>query len=89
MAVFIDGCFWHGCPQHHTVARTNAGFWSQKVRRNSERDAETTATLQAAGWLVVRIWEHEPPQVAADVIVSAVRGRSRDERPGRLDRGEP
>lgn len=60
IAVFIDGCFWHGCPQHHTVAKTNADYWADKVEQNQRRDRETDSKLQAAGWLVVRFWEHEP-----------------------------
>ncbi|MEU5156360.1 very short patch repair endonuclease [Glycomyces sp. NPDC021274] len=65
LAVFVDGCFWHGCPDHHTIARTNAEYWSEKVRRNRERDAETTEVLQAAGWTVIRVWEHESVTDAA------------------------
>ncbi|WSS10347.1 very short patch repair endonuclease [Microbispora sp. NBC_01189] len=65
VAVFLDGCFWHGCPLHHTVAVTNAGFWAQKVRRTRERDAETDQLLKEAGWRVLRVWEHEDPADAA------------------------
>lgn len=66
VAVFVDGCFWHGCPTHHTVAKSNADFWAQKVTRNRERDAETDRLLRDAGWTVIRAWEHEP---ADDVVV--------------------
>jgi DNA mismatch endonuclease (patch repair protein) len=65
VAVFLDGCFWHGCPIHHTVAKTNADFWAQKVAANRHRDAQTNALLTEAGWTVVRIWEHELPEEAA------------------------
>ncbi|MEN3538364.1 very short patch repair endonuclease [Microbispora sp. ZYX-F-249] len=65
VAVFLDGCFWHGCPLHHTVAVTNAGFWAEKVRRTRERDAETDQLLKEAGWRVLRVWEHEDPADAA------------------------
>ncbi|KAB8186766.1 DNA mismatch endonuclease Vsr [Microbispora catharanthi] len=65
VAVFLDGCFWHGCPLHHTVAVTNAGFWAEKVRRTRERDAETDQLLKEAGWRVLRVWEHEDPGDAA------------------------
>lgn len=65
VAVFVDGCFWHGCPRHHTVAKTNASFWAQKVRSNRDRDADTNRQLVAAGWTVVRVWEHEDPVEAA------------------------
>lgn len=60
VAVFIDGCFWHGCPEHHTVAKQNAAFWAEKVRRNRERDKHTDQVLVSDGWTVIRAWEHEP-----------------------------
>ncbi|MFC4588736.1 very short patch repair endonuclease [Sphaerisporangium corydalis] len=65
VAVFLDGCFWHGCPVHHSVAVTNAAYWAEKVRRNRERDAETDRLLTEEGWLVIRVWEHESPVEAA------------------------
>jgi DNA mismatch endonuclease (patch repair protein) len=68
VAVFLDGCFWHGCPQHHTVAKTNAAFWAEKVRRHRERDAETDRLLAQNGWKVVRVWEHDDPVEAAERI---------------------
>ncbi len=71
VAVFIDGCFWHGCPEHHTVAKTNAEFWSRKVEGNRNRDAETDRILSEAGWQVVRIWEHEATSTAARKIYDA------------------
>lgn len=73
VAVFLDGCFWHGCPDHHTKAATNAGYWAEKVRRNRERDAETDRLLQEAGWTVIRVWEHEDPTEAASKIAELVR----------------
>jgi DNA mismatch endonuclease, patch repair protein len=75
VAVFLDGCFWHGCPDHHTKSATNAQFWAEKVRRTRERDTETDRLLIEAGWLVIRVWEHEASAVAADRIESAVRTR--------------
>ncbi|WP_239086881.1 very short patch repair endonuclease [Catellatospora methionotrophica] len=72
VAVFVDGCFWHGCEQHHTVAKTNAEFWAKKVQANRGRDLQTDAALTAAGWTVVRIWEHEDPDHAVDRIRAAV-----------------
>lgn len=75
IAVFVDGCFWHGCPEHHTVARANAGYWAEKVRRNHERDVETDRALSAADWMVIRIWEHENPAAAARNVVAAVEAR--------------
>lgn len=59
LAVFVDGCFWHGCPLHLTKPKNNRDFWEQKLRRNVERDAEQTQWLESQGWRVLRIWEHE------------------------------
>ncbi|ADL45299.1 very short patch repair endonuclease [Micromonospora aurantiaca (nom. illeg.)] len=72
LAVFLDGCFWHGCPEHHTIAKTNAAFWSQKVATNRRRDVDTNERLTAAGWTVIRIWEHEATTDAAARIAAAV-----------------
>jgi DNA mismatch endonuclease (patch repair protein) len=72
VAVFVDGCFWHGCPEHHTAAKANAAYWADKVNVNRARDAQTTSLLREAGWTVLRIWEHVPPDEAADLIVRAV-----------------
>jgi DNA mismatch endonuclease (patch repair protein) len=68
VAVFVDGCFWHGCPEHGTSPRTNPSYWSAKIARNVERDRRNDAELGAAGWAVVRVWEHEAPANAADRI---------------------
>lgn len=76
VAVFLDGCFWHGCPDHHTVASTNATYWADKVRRNRERDAETDRLLAEAGWLSIRAWEHDDPSKVAKEVASTVRSRS-------------
>jgi DNA mismatch endonuclease (patch repair protein) len=59
VALFIDGCFWHRCPEHATMPKRNSEYWLTKFRRNVERDAEHNETLQELGWRVVRIWEHE------------------------------
>jgi len=75
VAVFLDGCFWHGCPDHYTVAATNAGFWADKVAANRARDRDTDLRLAAAGWVSIRIWEHEDPAEAALCIRSAVTER--------------
>ncbi|MFB4285923.1 very short patch repair endonuclease [Nonomuraea sp. MTCD27] len=83
VAVFLDGCFWHGCPTHHTVAVTNAGFWAEKVRRTRERDTETDRLLREAGWHVLRVWEHEDPVEAAARVADLVR------RPQAFDQGIP
>ena len=59
LAVFVDGCFWHGCPKHGTKPRNNAAFWRRKFARNKARDRLVTRTLRKNGWRVLRIWEHE------------------------------
>src|SRR5437016_6473346 len=59
IAVFIDGCFWHGCPDHYAPPRSAIGFWSKKLAENVERDRRQTLTLEAAGWRVLRFWECE------------------------------
>ena len=73
IAVFVDGCFWHGCPQHFSVSKTNAKFWANKIERTRERDTETNDALQRAGWTVIRVWEHESPTGAAHRIQEVVR----------------
>jgi DNA mismatch endonuclease (patch repair protein) len=60
VAVFVDGCFWHGCPQHGSLPKSNRGYWEPKLARNAQRDLRNDAALRAAGWSVVRLWEHEP-----------------------------
>ncbi len=75
VAVFVDGCFWHACPEHATWPARNDVWWADKLRRNVERDAETDTHLKERGWAVVRIWEHEPTGVAADRVCAVVRSR--------------
>ncbi|MEV1067321.1 very short patch repair endonuclease [Streptomyces sp. NPDC050263] len=72
VAVFLDGCFWHGCPEHHTVAVRNGGYWASKVERNRTRDVDTDRRLAEAGWTVVRVWEHEDPVQAATRVEKSV-----------------
>lgn len=72
VAVFVDGCFWHACPEHGSAPKSNADWWSEKLRTNVERDRDTDARLAAAGWTVVRVWEHERPADAADHIAAVV-----------------
>lgn len=72
LAVFIDGCFWHGCPDHGTFPRANGAWWHDKIIRNQLRDKQTGDHLQALGWTVIRIWSHEPPAHAADVICAVL-----------------
>ena len=77
VAVFIDGCYWHGCPDHYALPKTNSGYWSPKIEGNRLRDRDTDARLVAAGWLVLRFWEHEDPAACADKIIKAVSMRRR------------
>ncbi|WP_269085934.1 very short patch repair endonuclease [Mycobacteroides franklinii] len=73
IAVFVDGCFWHGCPDHKTFPKNNAAWWANKLARNIERDRETDTHLANLGWRVLRIWEHDNPERAADLVEAAVR----------------
>ncbi len=75
VAVFIDGCYWHGCDEHYVPPKTNSGYWSDKVARNIARDRDTDQKLTEAGWLVLRFWEHEESDVCADKILAEVRSR--------------
>jgi DNA mismatch endonuclease (patch repair protein) len=68
LAVFVDGCFWHGCPEHGTWPKQNADWWREKIESNRRRDADTDARLEEQGWHVVRVWEHEDPETAARQI---------------------
>jgi len=72
LAVFLDGCYWHGCPQHCRLPTSNRDYWVAKIERNRERDARTSAALEAAGWDVIRAWEHEPPEDVAQRVVAAL-----------------
>jgi DNA mismatch endonuclease, patch repair protein len=65
LAVFVDGCFWHGCPDHCRMPNTNRDYWTPKIDRNRARDQNTDDVLRSAGWTVVRVWEHEDASVAA------------------------
>jgi DNA mismatch endonuclease, patch repair protein len=75
VAVFIDGCFWHGCPTHARTPKRNAAYWDAKIERNQARDARNDAELVAAGWTVVRAWEHEDAAAIADRAAEAVLAR--------------
>jgi DNA mismatch endonuclease (patch repair protein) len=76
VVVFIDGCFWHGCPTHYRPSKKNADFWSRKIEGNRHRDRETDHRLERAGWKVIRVWEHEDPLQAATRIAELVRMRN-------------
>lgn len=75
VAVFVDGCFWHGCPEHSTWPKRNAEFWRTKIEGNRQRDRNTDELLTAAGWLAVRVWEHEDPIEAAALVQQLVMAR--------------
>ncbi|MFD4540424.1 very short patch repair endonuclease [Streptomyces bauhiniae] len=75
VAVFVDGCFWHGCPDHYRPAKKSGEEWSQKIKENRDRDASTTLTLQGQGWEVLRFWEHEDLDLAAEEIRMRVEER--------------
>lgn len=76
VAVFVDGCFWHRCPDHGTTPRANRAWWVAKLDKNVERDRDTDARLRAEDWVVVRVWEHEDPTDAVARVERAVRARS-------------
>ncbi|MFE1166182.1 very short patch repair endonuclease [Nocardiopsis sp. NPDC058789] len=80
VAVFVDGCYWHGCPEHLRPARANGAFWRDKIATNRARDAETNRILSEEGWDVLRFWEHEAPDTAADRVVDLVREKTEDAR---------
>jgi DNA mismatch endonuclease (patch repair protein) len=74
LAVFVDGCFWHGCPEHGNAPRANVSWWTEKLAANQGRDADTNAALLAAGWTVLRVWEHDCPLPAADRVLALLAG---------------
>jgi DNA mismatch endonuclease (patch repair protein) len=76
VAVFVDGCFWHACPQHGSKPAVNDWYWTPKLARNVERDRAADATLAAAGWQVVRVWEHETLEHALAAVIAAVGARA-------------
>jgi DNA mismatch endonuclease (patch repair protein) len=72
VAVFVDGCFWHGCPKHGNVPKDRDGYWAAKLKRNVERDRRNDEALQAAGWAVLRYWEHQDSIQVAETVRSEV-----------------
>lgn len=76
VAVFVDGCFWHGCPVHGTWPKANAAWWRDKINSNIRRDRDTDASLRIGGWRVLRFWEHEDYAVAASIVARTVAQRS-------------
>lgn len=75
VAIFMDGCFWHGCPEHYIAPRANAEFWRDKIEMNQRRDSIANIELTNAGWVVLRYWEHEDPHRVADSIIETLRTR--------------
>jgi DNA mismatch endonuclease (patch repair protein) len=76
VAVFVDGCYWHGCPVHYKEPKLNVAYWGPKIQRNRARDDATTATLESAGWIVLRFWEHDDAVRCALEVEDAVRRRT-------------
>ncbi len=70
--MFIDGCFWHGCPEHYVPSKSNRSYWAPKIEANASRDAETTRALSDAGWTVLRYWSHMPAEEVAASVESHV-----------------
>jgi DNA mismatch endonuclease (patch repair protein) len=72
VVVFVDGCFWHSCPQHATFPKANASWWREKLAQTARRDRRNDRALRDAGWTVIRVWEHEDPEEAAERIEEVV-----------------
>lgn len=72
IAIFVDGCFWHGCPEHATWPKQNAEFWRKKIETNRLRDADTNSRLLDVGWMVLRFWEHQSPTEATETVAQTV-----------------
>ena len=73
IALFVDGCFWHSCPEHGTLPKANREWWKHKLAINTERDERAEKTLRSQGWTVIRIWEHEDPEIASAAIAKTLR----------------
>ncbi|MEJ2865971.1 very short patch repair endonuclease [Actinomycetospora flava] len=72
IAVYVDGCFWHSCPQHATTPKTNTAWWQSKLDANEARDRDTDQRLREHGWVAIRVWEHEQAAVAATKVEAAL-----------------
>jgi len=72
LAVFVDGCFWHSCPEHCSPPKANRTWWAEKLQGNRRRDADTDTLLRAAGWTVLRFWAHEDAATCAEAVRAAV-----------------
>lgn len=89
VAVFMDGCFWHRCPQHFKLPATNSDYWEAKISRNCERDIQVSAALSAAGWVALRVWEHEVTSDAARKVATFAVNRTGATRAIRTDARNP
>lgn len=76
IVVFVDGCFWHGCPRHGTWPKAHARWWRDKINANMRRDTDTDRKLRASGWVVVRMWSHEDPALTARKVARIVKART-------------
>ena len=83
VAIYVDGCFWHACPDHAVLPKSNRGWWRDKLDANVRRDRATDQALAASGWMVLRVWEHDDPVLAANRIQTVVDSRRRDVRRAR------
>lgn len=86
LAVFVDGCYWHGCPTHGKRPQGNSRYWAWKIEKNRLRDQRVTVTLEGRGWTVMRFWEHTPPEEAADEVVAQRTTLRRGVSPSRSNR---
>ncbi|WP_433410707.1 very short patch repair endonuclease [Saccharomonospora azurea] len=77
VAIFVDGCYWHGCPEHYRAAKRNSQFWSTKIEANKRRDTETNRELRKRGWTVFRYWEHEDPGEIVEQVTRVLGPTSR------------
>jgi DNA mismatch endonuclease (patch repair protein) len=82
VAIFVDGCFWHSCPDHATAPVSNGGWWADKLADNVRRDRQTDDFLRSLRWTVVRFWEHEDPPTCAGRVVKALDAQDQPPRPG-------
>ncbi len=85
LAIFVDGCFWHGCPVHGTWPKRNSQFWRQKIETNRQRDRSTDILLTNSGWLVVRVWEHDDLEKAVERILRLIAERNSGSGKNHLD----
>jgi DNA mismatch endonuclease (patch repair protein) len=76
IAIYVDGCFWHGCPKHGSMPKSNTDFWRAKIARNQQRDQEIGRLLEEQGWTVIRLWEHESAQAGADRVEACLAANS-------------